>query len=147
MTISIYNYAKIIKYSETSCFLVLNGLLTEVREKYILGNQHFSTGQVYFGFVVHTLFFKLFQSDNKHICRQNDRLNGVAIYLTLEYPISLPVKDNKVSLSVCETLYKCSKLTIQNCHRGNPIWRYVSNLIRYITFLFFHHQEFHWWTL
>jgi len=95
-----------------------------------------------------SFFLKLFQSDNEHTCRQNDRLNGGAIYFTLEYPISLPVEDNKVSLSICETLYKCSKLTIQNCHGGNPIWRYVSNLICYITFLLlFHSQEFHWWTL
>lgn len=36
-------------------------------------------------------FLKLFQSDNKHICMQHERLNGVAIYFTLEYPISLPV--------------------------------------------------------
>lgn len=52
---------------------------------------------------------------------RNDRLNEVAIYFTLEYSISSPVEDNEVSLSICETLYKCSKLTIQNCHRGNPI--------------------------
>lgn len=81
-------------------------------------------------------------------CGQNDRLKGVAIFFTLEYSISSPVEDNKLSLSICETLYKCSKLTIQNCHGGNPIWRYVSNLICYITsVLLFHDQEFHWWTL
>lgn len=124
--------------------LGINGLFTEVRKEYVLGNHHFTTGQVHFGFVVQLLFFKLFQSDNKHICRQNDRLNAVAIYFTLEYPISLPVEDNKVSLSICETLYKCSKLTIQNCHKGNSIWRYVNNLICYIAFLLlFHNQEFH----
>lgn len=70
--------------------LGINRLLTEVRKEYVLGNQHFTTGQVYFGFVMQTLL-KLFQSDNKHICMQHERLNGVAIYFTLEYPISLPV--------------------------------------------------------
>lgn len=93
-------------------------------------------------------FFQLFQSDNKHLWRQNDRLSGVAIYFILQYPISLPDEDNKVSLSICETPYKCSKLTIQNWHGGNSIWRYVSNLIYCITSrLLFHYQEFHWWTL
>lgn len=73
---------------------------------------------------------------------------GVAIYFTLEHSISSPVEDNKVSLSICETLYKCSKFTIQSCHKGNPIWRYVSNLICCITsLLLFHNQEFHLWTL
>lgn len=101
-----------------------------------------------FCFCCADFFFTLLQSDNEHMCRQNDRLNGVAIYFTLEYPISSPAEDNKVSLSICETLYTCSKLTIQNCHRGNPIWRYVSNLICCITsLLLFHNQEFHWWTL
>lgn len=107
--------------------------------------QHFPTGQVYFGFFVQNLFFffLLFQSDNKHICKQNDTLSVVAIYFALQYAISLPVEDNKVSLSICETLHKCSKLTIQNWHRGNSIWRYVSNLICYITFLLlFHYHDF-----
>lgn len=128
--------------------LGINGLITEVRKEYVSGNQQFPTGQVYFGFVVQFFFFQLFQSDNKHLWRQNDRLSGVAIYFILEYPISLPDEDNKVSLSICETLYKCSKPTIQNWHGGNSIWRYVSNLIYYITSrLLFHYQEFHWWTL
>lgn len=40
--------------------LGINRLLTEVRKEYVLGNQHFTTGQVYFGFAVQTFFLKTF---------------------------------------------------------------------------------------
>lgn len=37
--------------------LSINGLIKEVRKEYVLGNQQFPAGQVYFGFVVQVFFF------------------------------------------------------------------------------------------
>lgn len=37
--------------------LGINRLLTEIRKEYILGNQHFTAGQVGFVFVAQTLYF------------------------------------------------------------------------------------------
>lgn len=111
--------------------LGINGLLIEVRKECVLGNSTSQLARCILAFLC------------RIFCKQNDTLSVVAIYFALQYAISLPVEDNKVSLSICETLHKCSKLTIQNWHRGNSIWRYVSNLICYITFLLlFHYHDF-----
>lgn len=67
--------------------LGINGLLTDARKAYALGNQHFTTSQVYLGFVVQLGFFLNFSNQPTKVL--NDGVNGVAIYFILFYHLKI----------------------------------------------------------